>query len=173
MISSRLVLWIFSLFLVGCASMPPELQGVAESLDLAQVSANPEGVKDRQVLWGGLILAVENEPDSTWIQVLAKPLDRIGRPQEDAEFIGRFLIKTSEFLDPAIYAHDQEITVVGRLEGTAERTIGKRKVKLPVVKAERWHLWPKREHKAYVYYPYWWYYPYPLYYRYWPGAYWW
>lgn len=159
--------------LAACATMPPELQGVAESPPLAQVSAQPDAYRDRTVRWGGVILAVENEPDATWIQVLAKPIDRTGRPQDDAELTGRFLIRTDIFLDPAIYGRDREITVVGSLAGVAERTIGKRKVQLPVVKAERWHLWPKRERtQVPVYYPYWWYYPYPLYYRYWPG-YWW
>lgn len=155
------------LLLSACATMPPQLQGVVESPTLAQVSAQPEAWQGRMVRWGGLILAVENEPDITWIQVLAKPLDRLGRPQEDADPTGRFLIRTDRFLDPAIYSRDRELTVVGSLAGVVERTIGKRQVKLPVVQAERWHLWPKRE--SVQVYPYWWYYPYPLYYRYWPG----
>ncbi|GAB6067796.1 Slp family lipoprotein [Methylothermus subterraneus] len=169
----KLLFSLLAVLLSGCASMPPELQGVAETPSLAQVSAQPDAWKGRTVRLGGVILVVENEPDATWIQVLAKPLDRIGRPQEDADPTGRFLIRTDRFLDPAIYTRDREITVVGQITGTIERTIGKRKVELPEVHAERWHLWPKREKiQAPVYYPYWWYYPYPLYYRYWPG-YWW
>ncbi|MCX8049639.1 MAG: Slp family lipoprotein [Methylohalobius sp.] len=166
-------MYLLGLFLLlsACATMPPELAGVAESPSLDEVAAQPESFRGRRIRWGGTIIEVSNEADATFLQILAKPLDRTGRPEEDATPQGRFLMRTEQFLDPAIYLREREITVVGTGAGIAERQIGKRSVKLPLLEAERWHLWPKRERTP-VYYPYWWYYPYPMYYRYgWP--YWW
>lgn len=164
--------YFLPLLLAACAIMPPELAGIAESPSLDEVAAQPERYRGRPIRWGGTIIEVTNEADATWLQILAKPLDRSGRPQEDATPMGRFLMRTEQFLDPAIYLREREITVLGTGAGLAERTVGKRSVKLPVIEAQRWHLWPKREPTP-VYYPYWWYYPYPLYYRYWPYYYWW
>ena len=43
------------------------------------------------------------------------PLNYYGRPQLNKPSEGRFVIKSTEFLDPAVYAKDKEITVAGTL----------------------------------------------------------
>ncbi|XSG84025.1 MAG: Slp family lipoprotein [Methylohalobius sp. ZOD2] len=168
----RLLLWFPICLLSACATTPTELQAPdVEPLTLSQVSQNPEVYRGRRVRWGGTILAVENEADATWVQILGKPLDSSWRPKEDARPLGRFLVSTEAFLDPAIYTQGRELTVLGTLDDVAERTVGKREIQLPVVRIESWRLWPKRvEIQTPYYYPYWWYSP--PYYRYWPGYYW-
>ena len=91
---------------------------------------------------GGSIIDVDNEQDYTLIQVLSYPLDFTGRPQFSKPSQGRFVIKSSEFLDPAVYAKDREITVAGVLEGDIERTVGKKTVRLPLVSSISMYLWP-------------------------------
>ncbi|WP_295626607.1 Slp family lipoprotein [uncultured Nitrosomonas sp.] len=39
------------------------------------------------------------------------------------------MVKTTEFLDPEVYAKDKEITVAGVIAGDIERTVGKRVIK--------------------------------------------
>ncbi|HFD38399.1 MAG TPA: Slp family lipoprotein [Anaerolineae bacterium] len=156
--SLALILWFGLILLTSCATLPPELQGQTSPLTLSQVMHHPEAYQGKTVRWGGTILKLENAADQTRIQILARPLDRSGRPRADANPLGRFLAHTSAFLDPAIYAPGRELTVVGKLAGTTEVTVGQRKIRIPTVEAERWHLWPRRERKSpVVVYPYWWY----------------
>ncbi len=142
----------------GCTTLPSELQGTAAPLRLAEVSAHPENYRGQTVRWGGTILKVENAPNETRIQILARPLDRSGRPRGNAEPEGRFLSVTPTFLDPEIYTPGRALTVVGHLDGTREITVGQRKIRIPVVAADRWHLWPRLERMPTVrIYPYFWY----------------
>ena len=52
------------------------------------------------------------------------------------------LITTAEFLDPAIYARDRQITVVGTVSGVEERPVGDVSYRYPVVTAQHVRLWP-------------------------------
>ncbi len=157
-------LWVLSL-LAGCATVPPELQGQVTPLTLHQVETDPQRYRGQTVRWGGTILKVENKSQVSRVQILARPLDREGRPRQDAEPLGRFMAVTPAFLDPAIYLPGRELTVVGDLAGTTEISVGERKLRIPVLEAERWHLWPRREEKPqvivypYLWYDFWWYYP--------------
>ncbi len=157
---SHFNLWFITLLLSACASVPPELESPdIAPVELPQVLENPASFQGEKVRWGGVILSVENEAKETWVQILEKPLSRKGRPKQSAQPRGRFLMHTTIFLDPAIYSQGKEITVVGTLRGTAERTVGKRKIQLPVVKAESWRLWPEQQPVRTPAYPYWWYDP--------------
>ncbi len=148
-------------FLAACSSLPPELKAPdLQSLTLKQARQNPERYRDLAVRWGGKILELTNEPNDTWIQVLAYPLDKAGRPEEDAIPLGRFLVHTHAFLDPAIYLPEKELTVIGTLAGLAKRTVGKRTIQIPLLEAHSWYLWPKRKQTPpSPPPPYWWYDP--------------
>ena len=126
--------------------------------------------KEAPVRWGGVIVDVENEQKFSFIQVLYYPLNNYGRPQLDQPNKGRFLVKSPEFLDPAVYKKDKEITVSGTIKGDIERTIGNKTLRLPLISAQVMHLWPAYlpvNYYAYPYYGYYGYYPY-----YWGGYYW-
>ncbi len=56
---------------------------------------------------------------------------------------GRFLVRTPEFLDPAIYAPGRRLTVLGTVAGRSERRVGDLPYVYPVISAERIKLWPK------------------------------
>lgn len=85
------------------------------------------------------------------------------------------MMRTEQFLDPAIYEEGQEITVFGHLNGEVERTVGERIIKMPLVEAEQFHLWEDYRDRNQRYYPYSGYncYPYPYRYRFGYGHYWW
>ncbi len=162
--------WVLPAFLSACANLPPELEAPdVAPVHLPQVVEEPTAFQGEKVRWGGVILSVENETKETWVQILEKPLNRSGRPKESAQPRGRFLMHTTTFLDPAIYSQGKELTVVGTLNSMAERTVGKRKIQLPVIEAESWRLWPEQTSVRTPAYPYWWYDPWwGLYYRGWP-----
>ena len=109
--------------------------------------------------------------------MLYYPLNNYGRPQLDKPNKGRFVIKSSEFVDPAAYKKDEEITVAGILKGDIERTVGNKTLSLPLISAKVMYLWPAYVGGYYYGYPYYGYgYPYYGYYGYYPyswGGYYW
>jgi outer membrane lipoprotein len=172
------------LFLLnGCTSLPPAVRDYpVREVSYQVVSQNIEAYKDVPVRWGGAIIDVENEKDFSLVQVLFYPLDHKGYPQINQKSEGRFVIESSEFLDPAVYAKDTEITVAGMLKGDIERTIGNKTIRVPLISATAIYLWPKDY--RYNYYgpgrygyppsPYFGYYGYPFFFRgyYGPYRYW-
>jgi outer membrane lipoprotein len=139
----RLYLLSLCVFLTACAGLPAAVKNVPVSkLSYKQASADPNSYKGTPVRWGGVIIEVENEENHTLVQVLSYPLDYSGRPQSTKQSEGRFVVKSTEFLDPAVYKKDREITVAGELEGDIERQIGKKTVRLPLLSSMALHMWP-------------------------------
>ena len=147
----KLYLLLICLLLSACAGLPSALKDVpVADIPYGQASQSINSYKDASVRWGGVIIDVENEQDFSLVQVLFYPLNSYdGRPQLNKPGEGRFVIKSTEFLDPVIYAKDKEITVAGILIGDIERTIGKRVVRLPLISATAIHLWPNIERDDY------------------------
>jgi len=110
---------------------------------------NPDSHKDTAVRWGGVIIDVDNEENFTLVQVLSYPLNFYGRPEVTKPSAGRFVIKSYEFLDPAVYEKDREITVAGVLEGDIQRVVGHKTVVVPLISSIALYLWP-----VYYNYPY-------------------
>lgn len=173
------------LFLLnGCASLPP-----AAIRDIPFVEApyqtviqNIDAYKDIPVRWGGVIIDVENEENFSLVQILYYPIDNTGYPQLSKASEGRFVVESSDFLDPAVFAKDKEITVAGKIKGDIERTIGNKTIRVPLISATAIYLWPRDYRYNYYgygpgiygypyYYPYFGYYGYPFYYG--PYRYWW
>jgi outer membrane lipoprotein len=136
--------------LTACSNLPPAIQDPpAFDLSYQETLVNSAKYKNAPVRWGGTIVEVENEPSFSAIQVLLYPLGSYGRPDLDEPNQGRFVVKSAEFLDPAVYKKDTAITVAGILEGDTERTIGNKTLRLPLVAAKQLHLWQDAD-----YYPY-------------------
>lgn len=134
----------------ACSGLPPAIQDPpAFDLSYQEALNNSTKYKNAPVRWGGTIVEVENEPSYSALQVLLYPLGSYGRPDLEEPNQGRFVIKNPEFLDPAVYKKDTSITVAGTLAGVTERTIGNRKLNLPLVLAKQIHLWQEVD-----YYPY-------------------
>ena len=130
----------------GCAAapFPDELtRSVDRSLSLAQIRADPRAHLGARVMLGGDILATTPKAGGTEIEVLARRLDKGDAPDRGDSSAGRFLVRTPEFLDPAIYARGRRITVLGAVAGSEERPVGELPYAYPVIEAERIKLWPK------------------------------
>jgi outer membrane lipoprotein len=144
---------IISLLLItGCATAPKPLQGTFSELrpDQARATAS-DGA---QVRWGGSIVAVTPGPDETCMEVLGRDLSDTARPRPTPdESAGRFLACRAGFYDPAIFAPEREVTVVGRLAGYEQRRIGEYDYPYPRVAAEVIYLWPERRDDRHYYHP--------------------
>jgi outer membrane lipoprotein len=88
------------------------------------VQQQPDTHKGETVMWGGRVIETLNKNGSTELSVLQLELTDQGFPVDNDKSQGRFLIRSTEFMDPAIYPEGTLITVVGRVEGAESRLIG-------------------------------------------------
>ena len=139
---------------------------VDKNLRFREVFSNPDAFTGRVVMWGGVIIEAKNQKEGTLLEVLQKPLDWVGQPQEGDESEGRFLALHEGFLDTALYAKGREITAAGEIRGKRVQPIGEVEYNYPLLSAREIHLWPERVKERvvpapYWGYPWWWDYPYP------------
>jgi outer membrane lipoprotein len=97
------------------------------------VQQQPETHKGETVMWGGRIIETLNKDGSTELLVLQLELTDQEFPMDNDKSQGRFLIRSSEFLDPAIYPEGTLITIVGHVEGSENQLIGEMPYVYPVI----------------------------------------
>lgn len=153
----RLIL--FTCTLSACSShIPVEIQQALEGAPtVTQARQAEDDHLNKNVRWGGMILSTENKPHSSWITVLAFPLDSSGEPQNTKVSQGRFIAIIDQFLEPTIYSHKREITFSGKLLGTETYNVGEFPYQYPIIEVEHFYLWaPKPETRSLDYPPLWW-----------------
>ena len=130
------------LFLSACSGLPSTIKDIpVEKVSVRKASQNPDRYKGTSVRWSGLIIEVDTQENYTLVQVLSYPINYYDRPELTKPSDGRFVIKSSEFLDPAIYERDREITVAGVLEGDVVRAVGNKTIQVPLLSAKAHYLW--------------------------------
>jgi len=143
----------------ACSNLPTAIkEAPSHEVQLHDLQDKIETYKGSLVRWGGTIAQVDNEEDASWVHVLYFPLNGYGRPKLNQSSQGRFLMYSEKFLDPAVYTKGAQITVAGVLTGAVERMIGKKSLKLPIIKISQDYLWPTYSRPRYYGYPG--YYPY-------------
>lgn len=95
------------------------------------------------VILGGKVVETKGYPAFSEITVLQLPLGKKDRPQDGDRSDGRYLIRSEQFLDPAVYPQGGLLTVVGRLSGSEIRFIGEFQYVYPVVEAIEIKRWPQ------------------------------
>jgi outer membrane lipoprotein len=156
------------LLLAGCASAFPDevMRTVDRSITVDELRRDPAGHKGARVIVGGEILSTQPRQGQTEIEMLARRLRDGGSPERSDRSPGRVLLRTADFLDPAIYAAGRRITVVGTVNGAEERKVGELPYRYPVIDVERIRLWSQDVVLGPPYYPapyyYWPYGPYYL-----------
>jgi outer membrane lipoprotein len=155
----RLIWLLPALLLAGCASPIPKAirEAPPDNPELEAVRSNAAGYASRQVRWGGDILETDNRENDTRLTVLARPLVRNGKPDEDTDQSpGRFIAIVPGFLDPKVYGDKRKITVTGTLQGSESGKVGEFAYTYPVVQVQEYYLWPKEVMVPAGWYP--WYY---------------
>ncbi|MGH8608691.1 MAG: Slp family lipoprotein [Gammaproteobacteria bacterium] len=135
----------------GCASDVPLLirEPPADNPTLADVQTNPTAFLNRRVRWGGKIVSTRIVENRTEVEILAKALRTDGRPEIGDESVGRFLVSSDDFLDPAVYTAGREVTVYGVLQNMLVRNIGTHPYLYPLVKATQLYLWTEQSDYGY------------------------
>jgi len=134
---------LLPLLLVACTGTPNyEKHGADGALTPQNVAARPQMAVGKQVLWGGIIMKTVNLQDRTQLEVLAFPLGSNEKPNIDAASTGRFVVEKAGFLEPASYAQQRQVTVVGTLAEVLPGSVGESSYNFPLVKAQQLTLWP-------------------------------
>lgn len=157
------VVVLLSLMSTGCAHViSQEIRNqVDEGITFRQASQNPDAYKGKVVVWGGAIINTTHQKEGTLIEVLQKPLDMDGRPEDGDRTEGRFLVFHKGFMDDAVFAKGRRITVAGEVTGSRKMPLGEIEYTYPLIVTKEVHLWPDRSRERHIphwYYP-WWYDP--------------
>jgi len=126
------------LFVYSCAHVisKESLKSVDKSVKVEDIFSITEQLKGKTVLIGGMILNVKNEEKITYIEVVEKPINFLGYPEDTDISRGRFVVVYDGFLDSAIYSRGKFVTVVGEIKGTIVGKIENADYKYPVIKCK-------------------------------------
>lgn len=144
-----------TLSLSACISVQPPGDAVPTSLEAARTLAADSTVTTPvpTVRWGGSIVAIANTDQGSTLEVVARPLDRAGRPIHNDRSEGRFQADYAGFLDPEIYTSGRDVTILGPLSGTRQGLIGETRYTFPVVSVEALRYWQPRLPPGHMAYP--------------------
>jgi outer membrane lipoprotein len=129
--------------LAGCSPPFPRemLEKVEKNVPFTALQKGPEKYTGKLLMLGGMIVDTKNLKEGTRIEVLQKPLDGKGRPEQTDETGGRFLVVTPQFLDGAIYHRGRMLTVIGDVAPPQVLLVGEIAYRYPVLAAQSMHLW--------------------------------
>ncbi|MEW6354366.1 MAG: Slp family lipoprotein [Pseudomonadota bacterium] len=139
------LLAVTTLLLTACAASPfnkAALRDVDRRVTYAQALQNPDAVRNRQVLFGGSIVAVRNLEQHTEIILLVYPLTGWDRPNTSATPLGRLIVLQPGYLESMDFAPGRLLSVRGYLDGVRQEALGQSTYLYPVLQALELHLWP-------------------------------
>jgi outer membrane lipoprotein len=144
--TGRLFLLCLVAIMAGCATGISQhaRSQVTYHGPFSALQADIYGFRGEVVMLGGKVIETQSAQLASEITVLQLPLDGRGRPQDGDHTEGRYLVRSGQFLDPALYEKGTLVTVVGRLTGGESRFIGSFAYVHPVVEIleiKSWHGW--------------------------------
>jgi outer membrane lipoprotein len=143
-----ILIMLTAYFLNGCAHViSQELREKADRKVTPEILFHdPAAYKGKLVILGGNIVGARNTEEGTYVEVLQKPLDYRGRPQETDISCGRFIIFHEKYLDAAIYSSGKEITAAGTVVGITVRPLDEIQYPYLLIKAHELHLFDPRDY---------------------------
>ena len=141
-ISVLIILIIFS----GCAHVISKDIRILADKEIPALNyiREPDKYKGRIVILGGVIASSLNTVEGTYIEVIQKPLNYRGIPEDTDISYGRFLILYDGYLDTAIYSPGREITVAGEVLGKRIGRIGEMQYAYLLLKSKEIYLFKYR-----------------------------
>lgn len=134
---------LLPLALAACQTTPPVPLDAAR-LDFPPFrAAETRPVPPETVIWGGMIVGVENHPEHTEIEILAYPLDPRLQPMLRGPTEGRFLAILSGYVEAYDWPQGRFVTLRGGLKGVRETHLEQRPYRYPLLDVESIHLWPQ------------------------------
>lgn len=150
-----LFLSLSALIISACSNVPKNIQSAPQSdIQLQDVVLNKISSTEQLVRWGGEIIDVENNNENSIIQVVEFPLNHYGKPNPTKASAGRFLAKTLNFVDPAVYKPGDLITIAGEYNAEeSARMVGEKQVLMPIIDIIETYKWqPYQPLRQIIYY---------------------
>ncbi len=141
--------------LSACAPViSPDLRKeTRKDLVFDQVTRNPTAYLGSVVIWGGVIISVDNSAEGSSIVVLQTPLDERDQPGDSEYSRGRFIASTPRLADPLVFIKGRKITVVGEITGTEAQLIGRSAYySYPIISIKKLVLWNVHDYSPPAYY---------------------
>lgn len=131
----------------GCASSPvavpePLKKQVDPTLTFSQLRQDPKAFEGKMIVLGGEVLSAKRLTEGTRLEVLQLPLDDDERPvvtRTDSQ--GRFFAIEKDFLDPAMFPSNTQVTIVGEVVGTIDAKLDEMNYQYPTVMIKHLHAW--------------------------------
>ncbi len=141
---TNLIIILLAFLVAGCAQgiSREGLRQVDEDITFNMLLENPQQYTGKTVLLGGEIIDLEILRQQTEIIVLQHDLGFSNRPNPRSLSRGRFLVTTTQFLDPEIFRQGRWITVLGLVTGQEIRPVQQNVYAYPVIAAREIQLWP-------------------------------
>ena len=139
----RFLLLLTVLSLIGCAHVvSKELREKAdkEPFPVTALFKDPDAFRGKTVILGGVIVNSANMEEGTYIEVIQKPLDYRGRPEDTDASYGRFITFYEGYLDTAIYTQGRQVTVAGEVMGKKMHPLGEIEYPYPLIRSRELHL---------------------------------
>ena len=143
----QFIIMLLVLHTTGCAT------GISQQIrsqvtyhgSFSELRANIDQYGGEVVMLGGKVIETQGSQTGSEICVLQLALDRSGRPKNVNQSEGRYVIRSGQFFDPAIYEKGAMLTVVGRLSGSEVRPVGGFQYTHPIVEAIEVKPWPRKQ----------------------------
>ncbi|WP_296594111.1 Slp family lipoprotein [Methylophaga sp.] len=128
--------------LSGCSNIPKQITTApSNDLQLNEIQGKIENFANQDVRWGGELVNVENNNDASIMQIVQYPLNHYGKPITNQSSDGRFLAKTTEFIDPVVYKKGTLLTFTGTLNGEDSRKVDQKELIMPVLDVSSMYKW--------------------------------
>ncbi|QPJ65557.1 MAG: hypothetical protein G3M78_09195 [Candidatus Nitrohelix vancouverensis] len=136
-------MFVLATAFIGCSH--PISQGLRDTLDPALTFdvLNKEAKLHlgSRVMLGGEIVETRILNEGSEIELVQKDLDCLGYPETGDSSQGRYIFKSSKFLEPQIYSKGRRITGVGTIRASHTGKVGEAAYDFPVIELEELHLW--------------------------------
>jgi outer membrane lipoprotein len=130
------------IMICGCAyPISQEMRAKANpDLTYPVVARDPLSYKGATIIWGGIVVQVQNQPRQTVLTILETPLGYYGVPLDEDFSRGRFIARVAEYLDPQVYSGRKKVVLAGDIVGEETKQIGEILYRYPVVQVKELHL---------------------------------
>lgn len=155
-------IFLVSLWLQACTSSPNIIPEPLESqidpaLTFTRVIQAPESYTGKLILVGGEVLKAKGLEEGIQLEILQLPLNEDQRPvNQRISSQGRFLALKKEFLDPATFPQNTQVTIVGEVTGSRLAPLDETEYQYPTITVKHLHVWeanPYETHQSTQ--PYW------------------
>lgn len=136
-----------TLCLAGCATVisNQSLSLVDRGISFTELRQDPDRYIGRHLLLAGGIAGVRNTNEGGELELVQFAADEYGKITDTTNSGGRFIARSSAFLDPAVYRTGLLVTLVGEVLGRKNMLLGDVAYTYPVLVIRESHLWKPEE----------------------------